>query len=157
VERFGLFSERVGPLFSMFALHLTDPLGFTLWQHPSATPANIMAGSVSSPQDRSPYEDRRAYPRVPVAMPAFLQADGERHSVQLLDLSPAGAKLDCPASLPVGTAVILDCGTLARGAVVRWQSGGLVGVCFDAELDEREASALIERSRAIAAWMKTRE
>jgi hypothetical protein len=132
---------------------------FTLWQHPSATPANgdIMTGSVSSPQDRSPYEDRRAYPRVPVAMPAFLQADGERHSVQLLDLSPAGAKLDCPASLPVGTAVILDCGTLARGAVVRWQSGGLVGVCFDAELDVREASALIERSKAIAAWMKTRE
>jgi hypothetical protein len=116
-----------------------------------------MTGSVSSPQDRSPYEDRRAYPRVPVAMPAFLQADGERHSVQLLDLSPAGAKLDCPANLPVGTAVILDCGTLARGAVVRWQSGGLVGVCFNAELDEREASALIERSRAIAAWMKTRE
>jgi hypothetical protein len=118
---------------------------------------DIMTSSVSSPQDRSPYEDRRAYPRVPVAMPAFLQANGERHSVQLLDLSPAGAKLDCPASLPVGTAVILDCGTLARGAVVRWQSGGLVGVCFDAELDVREASALIERSKAIAAWMKTRE
>jgi len=116
-----------------------------------------MTGSASSAQDRSPYEDRRAYPRVPVAMPAFLQADGERHSVQLLDLSPAGAKLDCPTSLSVGTAVILDCGTLARGAVVRWQSGGLVGVCFDSELDEREASALIERSKAIAAWMKTRE
>jgi hypothetical protein len=90
-------------------------------------------------------------------MPAFLQANGERHSVQLLDLSPAGAKLDCPASLPVGTAVILDCGTLARRAVVRWQSGGLVGVCFDSELDAREASALIDRSKAIAAWMKTRE
>jgi hypothetical protein len=27
VERFGLFSERVGPLFSMFALHLTRPIG----------------------------------------------------------------------------------------------------------------------------------
>jgi hypothetical protein len=116
-----------------------------------------MTGSVSSPQDRSPYEDRRAYPRVPVAMPAFLQANGERHSVQLLDLSPAGAKLDCPVSVPVGTAVILDCGTLARGAVVRWQGVGVVGVCFDSELDEREASALIERSKAIAAWMNTRE
>ncbi len=89
--------------------------------------ASEMAGSASSPQDRSPYEDRRAYPRVPVAMPAFLQAHGERHSVQLLDLSPAGAKLDCPASLPVGTAVILDCGTLARGAVSGGKAAGSWG------------------------------
>ena len=116
-----------------------------------------MASSVSSAEDRSPYEDRRAHPRVPVAMPAFLQADGERHSVQLLDLSAAGAKVDCAASLPVGTAVILDCGTLAREAVIRWHSGGLMGLCFDSELDAREISALIERSKAIAAWMKTRE
>ena len=90
-------------------------------------------------------------------MPAFLQANGERYSVQLLDLSPAGAKVDCPASLLVGTAVILDCGTLARPAVVRWTNGGLLGLCFDCELDAREISALIERSKAIAAWMKTRE
>ncbi len=79
-----------------------------------------MASSVPFPQDRDPYADRRVYPRVPVALPAFLQADGERHSVQILDLSPGGAKLDCPASLTVGTAVVLDCGTLARAAVVRW-------------------------------------
>lgn len=140
----------------MFALHRGRAIGVYTLAAPLCY-AGEMAGSASSPQDRSPYEDRRAYPRVPVAMPAFLQANGERYSVQLLDLSPAGAKLDCPAGLPVGTAVILDCGTLARGAVVRWQSGGLVGVCFDSELDERESSALIERSKAIAAWMKTRE
>jgi hypothetical protein len=117
----------------------------------------MMASSVPSPQDRDPYADRRVYPRVPVALPAFLQADGERHFVQILDLSPGGAKLDCPASLIVGTAVILDCGTLCRAAVVRWQSAGVMGVCFDSELDVREASALIERSRAMAARMKTRE
>src|SRR3954451_15120325 len=114
-----------------------------------------MASSVPSPED--PYADRRIYPRVPVALPAFLQADGERHSVQILDLSPGGAKLDCPASLSVGTAVVLDCGTLARAAVVRWQNAGVIGLCFDSELDAREASALIARSRAMAARMKTRE
>jgi hypothetical protein len=94
---------------------------------------------------------------VPVALPAFLQANGKRHAVQILDLSPGGAKLDCPASLPTGTAVILDCGTLCRPAVVRWNSAGVMGLCFDSELDPRDVSALIERSQALDARMKTRD
>lgn len=97
------------------------------------------------------------YPRVPVALPAFLQANGERHVVQLLDLSPGGAKLDCPAVLPIGTAVTLDCGILGRTGVIRWHSGGFVGLCFDRELDPREASALIERSRALATRLNISE
>jgi hypothetical protein len=116
-----------------------------------------MASSAPSPQDRDPYADRRVYPRVPVALPAFLQANGERHAVQVLDLSPGGAKLNSPANLSAGTAVILDCGTLGRAAMVRWQNDGLLGLCFDSELDARDVSALIERSRALAALMKTRE
>ena len=92
-----------------------------------------------------------------MAMPAFLQAEGERHAVQLLDLSAGGAKLDCPVSLPTGTAVILDCGTLSRSAVVRWQNAGVLGLCFDSELDGREVSALIDRSKALAARMETRD
>jgi hypothetical protein len=117
----------------------------------------MMASTVPSPEDRDPYADRRVYPRVPVALPAFLQANGERHAVQILDLSPGGAKLDCPASLSVGTAVVLDCGTLGRSAVVRWQNDGVMGLSFDSELDPREASALIQRSEAMAARIKTRE
>jgi hypothetical protein len=116
----------------------------------------MMTSSIPSPQDCDPYADRRAYPRVPVALPAFLQANGERHFVQILDLSPGGAKLDCPASLLVGTAVMLDCGTLARAAVVRWQNAGVIGLSFDSELDVREASALIDRSEAMAARIRTR-
>jgi hypothetical protein len=117
----------------------------------------MMASSVPTPEDPAPYADRRAYPRVEVALPAFLQAEGERHAVQILDLSPGGAKLDCPASLATGTTVTLACGTLARAAVVRWQTGGVLGLCFDSELDAREVSALIERSKALTAWRKTRE
>jgi hypothetical protein len=116
-----------------------------------------MAGSAPIPEDSDPYADRRVYPRVSVALPAFLQANGERHSVQLLDLSPGGAKLNCTVSLSVGTAVVLDCGSLCRGAVVRWRTGALVGLCFDSELDARDVLALIDRSTALAAWRKTRE
>jgi len=117
----------------------------------------MMASSVPTPEDGDPYADRRVYPRVSVALPAFLQAGGERHFVQLLDVSPGGAKLNCATSLSVGTSVTLDCGTLGRSAVVRWQNDGLLGLCFDSELDAREVSALIDRSTALAAWRKTRE
>ena len=116
----------------------------------------MMASPASSPQDVDPFADRRAYPRVTVALPAFLQAEGERHAVQLLDLSPGGAKLDCTLSLPIGTAVTLDCGTLGRAAVVRWGGGGVVGLSFDSELDGRDVAALVERSRALEARMKAR-
>lgn len=115
-----------------------------------------MAARAPNHEDSAPYEDRRAYPRVPVAMPAFLQANGERHAVHLLDLSAGGAKLNCSATLPTGTAVVLDCGTLGRSAVVRWQTGGVLGICFDSELDAREVTALIARSIALDTLMKTR-
>ena len=115
-----------------------------------------MTSSTAIPQDSDPYADRRVYARVPVALPAFLQANGERHSVHLLDLSSGGAKLKCAAGVAVGTKVLLDCGTLGCAAVVRWQNGGLMGVCFESELDVREVDALNERSRALTALMKAR-
>lgn len=117
----------------------------------------MMANNVPIAHDFDPYADRRVYPRVPVALPAFLDVDGERHSVHIIDLSAGGAKLKCPASLAAGTAVTLDCGTIGRSAVVRWQNDGLVGICFDSELEERVVSALMDRSNAIAAWRKARD
>ncbi len=118
--------------------------------------ARHMTNSGPIPQDCDPYADRRVNARVSVALPAFLQAHGERHSVHLLDLSSGGAKLKCPAGFPVGTKVLLDCGTLGCAAMVRWQNGGLMGLCFEAELDVREVDALQERSRALTALMKKR-
>jgi hypothetical protein len=115
-----------------------------------------MTNSTPARQDIDPYEDRRAYPRVPIALPAFLQADGGRHSVQILDLSSGGAKLNCQAEIAVGTAVLLDCGTLACSAVVRWRTNTLLGLCFESELDVREISALMARSTALATLMKAR-
>ena len=116
----------------------------------------MMASSVPLPSGDDPFVDRRAYPRVAVALPAFLEANGERHSVQLLDLSAGGAKVNCPRSLGVGTEVMLDCGSFGRAAVVRWQNGELIGLSFDRELDPRDVTALADRSEALAARMKTR-
>jgi len=116
----------------------------------------MMTGSGPTAQGSDPYADRRIYPRVTVALPAFLQADGDRHAVQIVDLSSGGARLTCSANLPVGTAVILDCGTLGREAVVRWLNEGFMGLSFDKNLNIREVSALTDRSSALGARMKTR-
>ena len=99
------------------------------------------------------YEDRRAFPRVSVALPAFLQANGERHSVQLLDLSAGGAKLACAASIAVGTGVILDCGSLSLAAEVRWDGPGILGLAFDRQMDAGEVAAMARRSTALEARM----
>ena len=115
-----------------------------------------MAKPVPCPED-SAYADRRAFPRVPVALPAFLQADGRRHFVRLLDVSAGGAKLTCAAAIAVGTEAILDCGVLGRAAVVRWRNGDTLGLCFKSELDSRDVAALTARSEALAARMKAGE
>jgi hypothetical protein len=117
----------------------------------------MMATPFPARQDAGPFEDRRLHPRISVALPAFLQAAGERHSVQILDLSRGGAKLNCALSLASGTAVTLDCGTLGRGATVRWQDGSFLGIAFDSELNTRDMSALSDRSTALAALMETRD
>lgn len=114
----------------------------------------MMASSAPSSQDADPFADRRLYPRVAVALPAFLQAQGERHHVQMLDLSAGGAKLHCAVNLPTGTAVELDCGTFGRTAVVRWQNEEALGLSFDSELNARELAALVNRSNALSARMK---
>jgi len=115
-----------------------------------------MTRPTTARDDHDPFEDRRATPRVRVALPAFLQADGARQPVQILDLSAGGAKLTCGVEYAAGTTVFLDCGTLGCAGVVRWQTGGTLGLCFDAELDAREVSALMDRSNALEALMKTR-
>jgi len=117
----------------------------------------MATSTAPSAHDGEPFADRRAYPRVALALPAFLQASGERHSVKLIDLSAGGAKLNCPALIPIGSEVTLDCGTFSLAAEVRWQEGPFLGLRFGSELDAREVSALIERSKALTARMNTRE
>ncbi len=115
-----------------------------------------MTRNIAAREEQESFEDRRATPRVRVALPAFLQGPGARLSVQILDLSAGGAKLTCSTEFAVGSSVLLDCGTLACSGVVRWQAGGTLGLCFDAELDPREVSALADRSDALEALMKKR-
>ena len=116
-----------------------------------------MASVAPSPEGFVAHDERRTHPRAFVALPAFVHVGEERYPVQLLDLSPGGAKLKGAKVFSAGTKVKLDCGTLGRSAVVRWQNGDQMGICFDAELNEREVGVQVQRSKALAAWLKARE
>jgi hypothetical protein len=132
-------------------------MSFTVWQHLCARTGATdieMATATSPAQGSDPYVDRRAHPRVPVALPAFLKANGERHQAQILDLSAGGARLSCAALFATGTTAVLECGTLARAAVVRWQNDGLLGLCFETMLDEPDVAALADRSASLAVRMR---
>ena len=115
-----------------------------------------MANLTNIRPEADPFADRRSFPRVSVALPAFLMVDGRRHSVQIIDLSSGGAKLSCAVEFAIGAAALLDCGTLGCAAVVQWQRGGQLGLSFANGLDAREVSALIDRSNALSALMKKR-
>lgn len=111
----------------------------------------------ASALEGSAFADRRACPRVRVALAAFLEAGEQRYSVQIADLSAGGAKLDCRNGLVAGTAAILHCGMLRRAGIVRWSTGGgTVGFCFDCRLEASDVAALVDRSNALEAWRNIR-
>lgn len=96
--------------------------------------------------------NRRLHPRVAVALPAFLVLRGRRYSVQVVDLSPGGAKIDCAQALvATGATVTLDWGGGSSQATVRWREGRLAGLAFAVEIDARDVLSLARRSEALAA------
>ena len=115
-----------------------------------------MASTAPNSRDDAPFADRRAYPRVDVALPAFLTVNGERYAVQVIDISAGGAKVSCVVSLMAGTAIDLECGALHRTALVRWQNGGFLGISFERELEVSDVAGLAGRSKALAALIESR-
>ncbi|GAA4008704.1 hypothetical protein GCM10022280_01820 [Sphingomonas swuensis] len=101
-----------------------------------------------------PFADRRLHPRVAVALPAFLIVAGQRHSVQIVDLSAGGAKLRGELPPIAGTRVGLDFGSGPSEGSARWQDGPFVGLSFTTALSEREVAALADRSAALVARMR---
>ena len=119
---------------------------------------DMMTGSGPTAQGSDPYADRRIYPRVTVALPAFLQADGDRHAVQIVDLSSGGARLTCSQqTFRWGTAGDIGLrNARPRGGGQGRLNEGFMGLSFDKNSNIREVSALTDRSSALGARMKTR-
>ncbi len=94
-----------------------------------------------------PGEERRASGRVPATLQAayrLLQGEGSGRA-GVRDLSPLGAGMALPRSIPTGALLHLDfqvaagqsvCGTLARVVYVTAEDGGLVGCAFVREMND---------------------
>ncbi|QJE72934.1 PilZ domain-containing protein [Aerophototrophica crusticola] len=76
--------------------------------------------------------NRRAFDRQPVRGTVTFAVGGQRHDCRLRDVSPAGAFLEPPLALAVGTKGVLelpDAGIMAEATVVRRTPQG-VGIRF---------------------------
>lgn len=86
-------------------------------------------------------------PRFPILLPLDLTyTDHEGHiqeaSVQALDISLGGLKLDWPEPAPPGTLVTLPLLAMQRLGRVSWSNTYFAGIMFDAPLTNQELKAL---------------
>jgi hypothetical protein len=78
--------------------------------------------------------------RNPIMLPVAMSTWQRSHTVDLLDLSDTGAKLQGEQLPDVGTEVLVRTGGLEAFGTVVWCEDGPCGVCFDVELSP-EATA----------------
>ncbi|GAA3998296.1 PilZ domain-containing protein [Sphingomonas humi] len=110
-----------------------------------------MTLAVRAAPEPDPYAAQRQHRRVQVALPAFLVIGGRRYSVQILDLSAGGAKIDCGTALVVaGASVTLNWGGAGAQGEVRWREGREAGLKFAVEIDERDVADLARRGQALS-------
>ena len=92
---------------------------------------------------------RRSEPRAYILLPASFEALSGSASVDLLDVSRTGARLE-GADLPAtGKDIILRCGAIDTLGTVAWNIGGRCGVHFDEPISGQDLIAL--RTIAVAA------
>ena len=69
-----------------------------------------------------------------IMLPVAMSTRQRSHTVDLLDLSDTGAKLQGEQLPELGTEVLVRTGALEAFGTVVWREGGTCGICFDVEL-----------------------
>lgn len=91
--------------------------------------------------------ERRRVPRVEIACPALLDADGRTELVSTRDVSQGGVKIDVPSALrPEQRVTVTLDGLRPVAGVVRWSADRLAGIAFLPELSWQE----------LMLWLKAR-
>ncbi len=88
---------------------------------------------------------RRAKPRRKLFLPSAMRIGTQAFRVHLLDLSETGAQVHHPAPPPIGTTVLLDCGSERRFARVVRRDGARFGVQFTVPLSDAQVEAAVSR------------
>jgi len=105
-----------------------------------------MEGKASFP--RATGADKRNFPRVPIALPVFLESAGTQLSARLANLSRSGALVESSATLPAGSHVLFNCGTIQSHGVIVWKSDQQCGIRFTSHIEEGRMVQQVERAQA---------
>lgn len=103
------------------------------------------------------FRDRRQAERFPVALPAFIEIEGERYNARLINLAHGGALIETlVAHLPISSTAALHCGTIVGRATVVWTNDHQIGLKFEASLTEAQVNEQVLRTFAIASRRELR-
>lgn len=111
-------------------------------------PERRSTARIDDPELRGRREEPRAY----LLLAASVEALSGRNTVNLLDVSRTGARLEGIELPAVGKDVVLQCGAIDTFGTVVWNSDGQCGLHFDEPLGGpelialRHAAAAAERS-----------
>ncbi|MEA3043029.1 MAG: hypothetical protein QOH47_867 [Sphingomonadales bacterium] len=95
--------------------------------------------------------ERRRMPRVELACPALIEADGRTDYVTTRDVSQGGVKLDVPFPLAADQKVIVTLdGLRPVEGVVRWSDASVAGIAFLPELQWQELMLWLKDRRKAA-------
>jgi hypothetical protein len=95
--------------------------------------------------------EQRSTLRFPVALPVILCCLGKKHAATVCNLGRGGAMVRTALACPVGSAVVIRCGTTEVTACVAWTGAAHLGLTFTRSLSEAEVTEHLARSQAIAA------
>lgn len=90
---------------------------------------------------------RRALPRSRLTMPVTIGTELGNLGCRLRDLSTAGAMIESPSVVPVGTEVILRCRGLDVFGVVVWQHVHCSGIEFHSPIADGDVAHQLSRAR----------
>jgi len=124
----------------------------------AAQPERRTAPRIDDPELRGRRDEPRAY----LLLPASVEALSGRNSVNLLDVSRTGARIEGAALPEAGKDVVLRCGEIDTLGTVAWNRGGQCGVHFDEPISRtnlialRSAAMAVERSGMTPEEMQAR-
>ena len=116
-----------------------------------------MADHMASLQARQPGSDKRAAPRIAVALPVLIGTWEGQHRARLHNISRGGALVEAAAPVRAGSQVQFSCGTIETRGTVVWQDSECFGVSFRFPVDEARIAQQIARSEALTRHRESKE
>ena len=94
--------------------------------------------------------EKRAAPRIPVALPALIGTYDGQHSARIHNLSRGGALIEAAVPLRTGSQIRFNCGTIETHGTIVWNDSNCFGVKFRMPVEETRIAQQVARSEAAA-------